>query len=100
MADEDANIICGMVYDKDAGDEIRVTVVATGLNGEQPRVASVPNTTEALNVSRMPSRPAMATTQTALNPKTQAMQAPLFGNEQAYDEDELAVPAFLRYQAD
>jgi len=32
MADEDANIICGMVYDKDVGDEIRVTVVATGLN--------------------------------------------------------------------
>ncbi|MDQ6961449.1 MAG: cell division protein FtsZ [Mariprofundaceae bacterium] len=32
MADEDANIICGMVYDEDCGDEIRVTVVATGLN--------------------------------------------------------------------
>ena len=100
MADEDANIICGMVYDKDAGDEIRVTVVATGLNGEQPRVASVPNAAEPLNVSRMPARPAMAAAQTALNPKAQAMQAPLFGNEQAYDEDELAVPAFLRYQAD
>jgi len=60
----------------------------------------VPNSTEALNVSRMPARPAMGTVQTGLNPKTQAMQAPLFGSEQAYDEDELAVPAFLRYQAD
>jgi cell division protein FtsZ len=100
MADEDANIICGMVYDKDAGDEIRVTVVATGLNGEQPRMASVPSSSEALNVSRMPPRPAVTSAQAALNPKTQAMQAPLFGSEQAYDEDELAVPAFLRYQAD
>jgi hypothetical protein len=42
----------------------------------------------------------MSAAQAGLNPKTQAMQAPLFGSEQAYDEDELAVPAFLRYQAD
>jgi len=34
MADEDANIICGMVYDQDSDDSIRVTVVATGLSGE------------------------------------------------------------------
>ncbi|HXH64293.1 MAG TPA: cell division protein FtsZ [Mariprofundaceae bacterium] len=97
MADEDANIICGMVYDKDAGDEIRVTVVATGLNGIG-QMSSVPNTAENLKVSRMPMRSAGGAS--ALNPKTQALQAPLFGSEQAYDEDELAVPAFLRYQAD
>jgi len=35
MADEDANIICGMVYDEECGDEIRVTVVATGLNQDK-----------------------------------------------------------------
>jgi cell division protein FtsZ len=99
MADEDANIICGMVYDKDASDEIRVTVVATGLNGIAPQLSSVPNASENLKVSRMPARPA-ASGAAGLNPKTQALQAPLFGSEQAYDEDELAVPAFLRYQAD
>jgi cell division protein FtsZ len=99
MADEDANIICGMVYDKDASDEIRVTVVATGLNGIAPQLSSVPNASENLKVSRMPARPA-AGGAAGLNPKTQALQAPLFGSEQAYDEDELAVPAFLRYQAD
>jgi cell division protein FtsZ len=100
MADEDANIICGMVYDKDAGDDIRVTVVATGLNGIAPQMASVPNATENLKVSRMPARSLAAATAAGLNPKSQALQAPLFGSEQAYDEDELAVPAFLRYQAD
>jgi cell division protein FtsZ len=99
MADEDANIICGMVYDREAGDDIRVTVVATGLNSEA--LGSVPNAAETLKVSRMPVRPvAGAGGAAALNPKTQALQAPLFGNEQNYDEDALAVPAFLRYQAD
>jgi len=99
MADEDANIICGMVYDRDAGDDIRVTVVATGLNSEA--MGSMPNAAETLKVSRMPARSVAGTGgAAALNPKTQALQAPLFGSEQTYDEDALAVPAFLRYQAD
>jgi hypothetical protein len=74
--------------------------VATGLNGIAPQMASVPNATENLKVSRMPARSLAAATAAGLNPKSQALQAPLFGSEQAYDEDELAVPAFLRYQAD
>ncbi|MDX8389594.1 MAG: cell division protein FtsZ [Mariprofundaceae bacterium] len=42
MADEDANVICGMVYDANAGDELRVTVVATGLvNDMVPKLTPV-----------------------------------------------------------
>jgi len=101
MADEDANIICGMVYDKDVGDEIRVTVVATGLNSEAPaRLKSVTNVAESSFVL----------------PRGAAVQQPMFSTEhsvaaqpkvqvnggfaQAYDEDELAVPTWIRRQAD
>ncbi|MDQ6964767.1 MAG: cell division protein FtsZ [Mariprofundales bacterium] len=44
MADDDANVICGMVYDNSAGDDIRVTVVATGLNhgSSEPTLVSIP----------------------------------------------------------
>ena len=42
MVDEEANVICGMVFDEDAGDEMRVTVVATGLQKQDaPKLAPV-----------------------------------------------------------
>ncbi|MDX8402044.1 MAG: cell division protein FtsZ [Mariprofundaceae bacterium] len=99
MADEDANIICGMVYDQDAGDEIRVTVVATGLSGEAPvRVASetrtesipfpAPNFRRAERIGG--GQPAGPQGQT---------QPQLFGHTDL-DEDRLSVPTFLRKQAD
>ncbi|MDX8376509.1 MAG: cell division protein FtsZ [Mariprofundales bacterium] len=34
VTDDDANVICGMVYDESLGEEVRVTVVATGLTCE------------------------------------------------------------------
>jgi cell division protein FtsZ len=37
-ADEEANIIVGAVVDPDLGDEVRVTVIATGFKQEQPKV--------------------------------------------------------------
>ena len=101
MADEDANIICGMVYDKDVGDEIRVTVVATGLNCDMAaRIQSVPSVSDNSFVL----------------PQAAAVQQPMFATEHlhgaapkaqvnasfvsAYDEDELAVPTWIRRQAD
>jgi len=101
MADEDANIICGMVYDKDVGDEIRVTVVATGLNCDATaRLKSVSSVSESNFVL----------------PRGGAVQQPMFATEHsvaaqqkvqvnasfvsAYDEDELAVPTWIRRQAD
>ena len=47
FAAEDANIICGTVYDDNLGDELRVTVVATGL-GRKPELVSVPPEPEVL----------------------------------------------------
>ncbi|MFC1536180.1 cell division protein FtsZ [Pseudomonadota bacterium] len=99
MADEDANIICGMVYDKDVGDEIRVTVVATGLNTDMTnRIAPVQGVSD--NSFILPraagiQQPMFATEQAQAAPQTQ-----IPGFNQDYDEDQLAVPTWIRRQAD
>jgi cell division protein FtsZ len=108
MADEDANIICGMVYDKDAGEEIRVTVVATGLSGEAPAMriaASADSETQEFKMPRIPNRSlgaiVSATQPQQGRPGTPAQQAQpqLFGQRE-FNEDEFSVPTFLRRQAD
>jgi len=108
MADEDANIICGMVYDKDAGEEIRVTVVATGLSGEAPAMriaASADSETQEFKMPRIPNRSPGAIV-SATPPQqgrpgtpTQQAQPQLFGQRE-FNEDEFSVPTFLRRQAD
>ena len=104
MADEDANIICGMVYDKDAGEDLRVTVVATGLSAEaQVSIAPVQSAKKPSGLPRMGNFAASQST-TVTTPQAgsgrQVMQAPLFANETFYDESELDIPAFIRHQAD
>ncbi|MFQ5581236.1 MAG: cell division protein FtsZ [Mariprofundaceae bacterium] len=100
MADDDANIICGMVYDKDADDEIRVTVVATGLSGETP-VKVIPVTDSAREPFKMPRIPISGMGGIASQQEQGAVaQAQLFGHNEAYDEEQLAVPTWIRRQAD
>jgi len=103
MADEEANIICGMVYDQESDDSIRVTVVATGLTGEASSlhlatsmdkepvaVTRMPNTQpEAPQAQKMPARQAVG----------QQMQPQSF-EQPGFNDDEYAVPTFLRRQAD
>ena len=97
MADEDANIICGMVYDKDVGDEVRVTVVATGLNMDMSaRVTAVPSVSD--NTFIFPRQ--AAPIQQPMFHTEQAQPAPQAVNSHAYDEDQLAVPTWIRRQAD
>ncbi|MDT8375280.1 MAG: cell division protein FtsZ [Mariprofundaceae bacterium] len=99
MADEDANIICGMVYDKDVGDEIRVTVVATGLNTDMSNriapVQSVSDNSFILPRAAGIQQPMFATEHAQTVPQTQVP-----GFNHAYDEDQLAVPTWIRRQAD
>jgi len=100
MADEDANIICGMVYDKDVGDEIRVTVVATGLNANAaPKVSTVSSNSETfkLPVAAGIQQPMFA--QSEQSSHAAPMPKP-FGHENLYDEERLAVPTWIRRQAD
>ncbi len=112
MADEDANIICGMVYDQEAGEEIRVTVVATGLTGEASqfistaaenrveKVSPMPNLSSLPQIGAVPVQPVMAP-QAHAQSQSQASQAKpkLYGNID-FNDDEFAVPTFLRRQAD
>jgi len=111
MADEDANIICGMVYDQEATDEIRVTVVATGLSGEASAYLSTASDSKLEKVAPMPNLNAAPATQLGAIPVVQPAAAPQpqaqasaaqpkpFGNID-FNDDEYAVPTFLRRQAD
>jgi len=106
MADEDANIICGMVYDKSVGEEMRVTVVATGLSCDVPaaRLAAA-NSRVVETHPRTPAAVAHPHHHHATRPQTAienkpAMQAQLFGAEGIYDDEAFAIPTFLRRQAD
>lgn len=104
MVDEDANIIFGCVNDDSMGDELRVTVVATGLNQSSvstPRIASSNTTTGSLNI------PIPAATSnnnsidyTTFDAPTVGRSAAQTANALAYDEDQLSIPTWIRRQAD
>jgi cell division protein FtsZ len=111
MADEDANIICGMVYDQGAGEDMRVTVVATGLSCETaPELASIKTPVQetlhlppAGRMQHMSAAVAVKPMETAVPVVTEhsdVITAPGFGAEQAYDEAMLQVPTWIRRQAD
>ncbi|MDQ6996275.1 MAG: cell division protein FtsZ, partial [Mariprofundus sp.] len=102
MADEDANIICGMVYDQDSDDSIRVTVVATGLSGEASLQLAASTNKESATVTHMPSmQPEVARVEKipARQAVGQQMQPQSF-EQPGFNDDEYAVPTFLRRQAD
>lgn len=100
MADDDANIICGMVYDQSADEQMRVTVVATGLSGEvQTRISEVKPVQEPVLQPK-------SVVQIGKDPQVinaghgNVVPAPLFGTDPSYDEDTLAIPSWIRRQTD
>jgi len=105
MVDEDANIIFGCVNDDSMGDELRVTVVATGLNQSStsaPRIASSnPTSTGSLNI---PIPAASANNHSidyaTFDAPTVSRTAAQTANALAYDEDQLSIPTWIRRQAD
>jgi len=79
-ADEDANIIFGTVFDENMGDEVKITVIATGFDSQ----AAIP----------MP--------QTTFAEQTQAVAQPggvVFKQNEPNSED-INIPTFIRRQAD
>ncbi len=109
FASDDATVVVGTVIDPDLGDEIRVTVVATGLGdiraAEKPtkvvdNTRAQPNVTDYRTLDRPPAmRQKQAEARTA--PSRQGAHAGLaraVGAET--DMDYLDIPAFLRRQAD
>ncbi|MGB5179263.1 MAG: cell division protein FtsZ [Gammaproteobacteria bacterium] len=104
FASENATVVVGTVIDPDMRDELRVTVVATGLGPDakarsaeqQPtlvhvRTPDVDKTTGGVDLDRP----------TVLRNKNKAAQrAQATGGNSAEDMDYLDIPAFLRRQAD
>lgn len=111
LASEDATVVIGTVIDSDMGDEMRVTVVATGLGvrvakQEEPPMQLVRTGTDGLPLASRDFRAnaqASGTTgqagSTLSAPKTsEAGLERTFGEQKELDW--LDIPAFLRNQAD
>jgi cell division protein FtsZ len=105
FASENATVVVGTVIDPDMRDELRVTVVATGL-GSDAKARMAEQQPTLVHVTRNPDvdkttggedfdRP------TVLRKKHKAAQrAQAAGGNSAEDMDYLDIPAFLRRQAD
>lgn len=101
LASDDATVVVGTAIDPDLGDEIRVTVVVTGL-GDRAAVAPKPVETAPKAVVtdyRQLDRPAsMRNRPVPTRAAAQAGLAKVVGGDT--DMDYLDIPAFLRRQAD
>ena len=122
FASENATVVIGTVIDPEMSDEIRVTVVATGLN--MPQAAQAPAPTKVIdNTRRPPARSAFATPASTPAPTYSApnyaeLERPTVNRQQPIataaapaaaaaprmetedDLEYLDIPAFLRRQAD
>jgi cell division protein FtsZ len=100
-AAEDATVIFGTAYDESMGENLRVTVVATGLGRKNARPQLVQNNAEVLRTGT-DDRPVNAqdldVPSVFRNPRTQA-SAQVRALETA-GMDHYDIPAFLRKQAD
>ncbi len=104
FAHDDATVVVGTVIDPDMGDEIRVTVVATGLGKQEKKASQEPHVrlvqSEPLD-SFFPAdgyreieRP------TFIRDKREATRGTTVEPVKSVDMDYLDIPAFLRRQAD
>ncbi|MEE4296750.1 MAG: cell division protein FtsZ [Wenzhouxiangella sp.] len=102
LASEDATVVMGTVIDPDMGDEIRVTVVATGLGEARPKVEKKPMRVVRTGTDSQPIFSARDEDDRMAGNRTSQSEAPenrrLFGEQKELDY--LDIPAFLRNQAD
>jgi len=102
FASDDATVVVGTVIDPDLGDEMRVTVVATGLGGKEViskptpivQVETVRKPVETLTEEELEISPAIR------NAREQQSMKKVSGIEDSLDPAYLDIPAFLRRQAD
>lgn len=109
FASDEATVVVGNAIDMEMSDELRVTVVATGLGGPVAARAPKPKETKVvvdntrhangqLDYNELDKPTAMRRTQTAAATATAAQ--PAVAQEEDSDMDYLDIPAFLRRQAD
>jgi cell division protein FtsZ len=101
FAADDATIIFGAVYDDPMGEELRVTVIATGLGAPQPARAVKPKLVQKTGTDNMPVAGGvdyrMLDEMPAVIRKNRASTIEAL---QANGVDKYDIPAFLRKQAD
>jgi cell division protein FtsZ len=98
-AHPDVNLIFGAVIDPNLGDEIRVTVIATGFDRTNVRT-TLPERAARLDEPRTVSQPARPQPQQTHVPEKQERQAPPPAPSEfqarVLNTDDLDIPAFLR----
>ena len=102
FASEEATVVVGTVIDPEMTDELKVTVVATGLGSEVTRapLQVVESTTKPLELDHEPNykdldRPAIGRKRAAVAGRDAPLAPDTAGGEDYFD-----IPAFLRRQAD
>ncbi len=96
-AHEDANIIFGTVVDETMGDEIRITVIATGFESAEFGRSNV-TPLGSLRRSNL-NVPAYIRNEKPVDPAAAAKAGPA-GPDEAEENPDLEIPTFLRRQAD
>lgn len=84
----DVNLIFGAVIDDDMGDEVRITVIATGFDHNEPAMREM--------TRRSLQRPSTTTSSTRHAPPTHQPKRETASSEPSYRVNDLDVPAFLR----
>jgi len=101
---EEANIIWGTAIDESMGDELRVTVVATGINPKEERVVLDFGRIRAEMSEVKPDRSEDRETPTFVRKGKEidkyGPRRPAKPPEYYFDEEELEVPTFIRKGAD
>jgi cell division protein FtsZ len=101
FASEEATVVVGTVIDPEMTDELKVTVVATGLGSEVIRVPlQVVESNKSVEIDHEPNykdldRPAIGRRRAALDGRATPASPDAAGGEDYFD-----IPAFLRRQAD
>ena len=97
---KESTVVIGTVADPDMGDQMRVTVVATGLGGApaKPRIVSASNGPARAGAAAGPARAGRAGYDGYEEPPLLQQRAVAGGD--AIDSEILDIPSFLRRQAD
>jgi len=102
FASEDATVVVGTVIDPNLQDELRVTVVATGLNRDGQAQEKPMKLVRNASTGEVDYTPTNGATDTATVQNESAIEQPSQSAPAAQEEqlDYLDIPAFLRRQAD
>ncbi len=98
LASDDATVVMGTVIDPDMTDDLRVTVVATGLGEKRPKRQEKPMKLIRTGTDNEPFRATENDEASVRKDEERSESRKLFGEQKELDY--LDIPAFLRNQAD